>query len=199
VETAGLFPDAPTHIRDCFYDRSMVGEARPGYELWRPNRAKASSLTTRFVVALLQIVSAVLMAIITLGGWSILNGAGLWGIITLIIAALYVILAIMTFRWSRGALTLTVALTVFMLIFSTIGFESWFARDKPGFSEAALPTDLLGLLTIVMIPVQIALGIAASIAFRQEWHVEEERPIGSGDAPPSGGATASGPASPNPA
>jgi hypothetical protein len=199
VETAGLFPDAPTHIRDCFYDRSMVGEARPGYELWRPNRAKSSSLTTRFVVALLQIVSAALIAIIVLGGWSVLNGAGLWGIITLVIGFLYVLLAIMTWRWSRGALTLTVALTVFMLIFSTIGFESWFARDRAGFTEPALPSDLLGLLTVIMIPVQIALGIAASIAFRQEWHVEEERPIGSGETPAQGGTAASGPASPTPA
>jgi hypothetical protein len=75
-----------------------------------------------------------------------------------------------------------------MLIFATIGFESWFARDKAGFSEAALPSDLLGLLTFLMIPVQIALAVASSVAIKQEWHVEEERPIGSGDSGTTGDA-----------
>jgi hypothetical protein len=159
----------------------MVGEARPGYELWRPNRAEASSQTMRFVVVLLQIVSAALMAIIVLGGWSLLTGGPLWGGISLIIVFIFLLLGVMTFRWSRGALTLTIAFAVLMLIFSAIGFESWFARDKAGFTDAALPSDLLGLLTMIMIPLQLALAVAASVAFRQEWHVEEERPIGSGD------------------
>ncbi len=37
-----------------------------------------------------------------------------------------------------------------------------------------------------MIPLQVGLAVAASVAFRQEWHVEEERPIGSrpGRRPP---------------
>ncbi len=177
----------------------MVGEARPGYELWRPNRAKASSQTARFVVVLLQLVSAALVAVITLGGWSLLTGGALWGTISLIIVFVYVLLGIMTGRWSRGALTLTVALAVLMLIFSAIGFESWFARDKPDFSEAALPSGLLGLLTMLMIPLQIALAVAASIAFRQEWHVEEERRIGSGDGEQPVQDAAAGPPAPNPA
>ena len=42
----------------------------------------------------------------------------------------------------------------------------------------ALPEDLLGLLTIVVIPVQILLIVVAMVAFNQEWHVEEERPVG---------------------
>jgi hypothetical protein len=154
----------------------------------------------RFVVVLLQLVSAALMAIIVLGGWSLLTGGTLWGAISLIIVLVYVLLAVMTVRWSRGALTLTIAFAVLMLIFASIGFESWFARDKAGFSDAALPSDLLGLLTAIMIPLQLGLAVAASIAFRQEWHVEEERPIGSGpgDGPPAAD-TASGPVSPTPA
>ncbi len=167
----------------------MVGEARPGYELWRPNRAKSSSQLTRFVVVLLLVASIVLMLFVVLGGWSLLTGGATWGVISLIIVFLYLVLAIMVGRWSRGALTLTVAFAVLLLIFSAIGFESWFARDKPDFSEAGLPTDLIGLLVLLMIPVQIALGIAASIAVKQEWHVEEERPIGSGDDGSGGSAT----------
>lgn len=169
----------------------MVGEARPGYELWRPNRAEASSQTMRFIVVLLQIVSAALMTVIVFGGWSLLTGGPLWGGISLLIVLIFLLLGVMTVRWSRGALTLTIAFAVLMLIFAAIGFESWFARDKTGFTDAALPSDLLGLLTLIMIPLQLGLAVAASLAFRQEWHVEEERPIGSGD-----GDAASGQASP---
>jgi uncharacterized membrane protein len=173
----------------------MVGEARPGYELWRPNRAKASSQLTRFVLMLLLIVSIVLMLLVVLGGWSLLTGGAMWGVISLLIVLVYAVLTIMVGRWSRGAITISVALAVLMLIFSSIGFESWFARDKADFAEAALPSDLIGLLVFLMIPVQIAVAVIASIAIRQEWHVEEERPIGSGDG--TTGTEAPGPASPS--
>ena len=176
----------------------MVGEARPGYELWRPNRAKSSSLLTRFIVMLLLAASIVLMLLVIFGGWSLLTGGATWAVISLIIVFIYLVLAIMVGRWSRGALTLSVAFAVLMLIFATIGFESWFARDKADFAEAALPTGLVGLLVFLIIPVQIALGIASSIAVKQEWHVEEERPIGSGDGgSPDAGAETPGPASPS--
>lgn len=162
-----------------------VGEARPGYELWRPNREKTESLTTRFVAVVLLIVSAILMLIVTFGGWEVLVGGSTYGIIALVFVGVYLLLAFMTWRWSRGALSLTMALSVLLAIFCAVGAPSWFARDKPGFIEASLPSDLIGLLVILLVPVQIALLLAAAIGFRQEWHVEEERPIGSGDG--SGG------------
>ena len=43
--------------------------AREGYELWRPNREKAQSKTTKAIVAFVLLVSAGLIAIIVLGGW----------------------------------------------------------------------------------------------------------------------------------
>ena len=45
-----------------------VGEARPGYELWRPNREKAENKTMKALVALVFLISAGLLVIITLGG-----------------------------------------------------------------------------------------------------------------------------------
>jgi hypothetical protein len=144
---------------------------------------------------LLLIVSIALMLLVVLGGWSLLTGGSMWGVISLIIVFVYVILTVMVGRWSRGAVTLSVAIAVLMLIFSSIGFESWFARDKADFAEAALPSDLIGLLVFLMIPVQIAVAVVASIAIRQQWHVEEERPIGSGDG--AAGAEASASASPS--
>ena len=80
---------------------------RPGYELWRPNREKAGSVTTKFVVVLLLAATAVVAALVTIGGWSLLKGGSGMGIVCAIYAILY--------------------------------------------------------------------------AFNQEWHVEEERPIGSGE------------------
>lgn len=158
-----------------------VGEARPGYELWRPNREKTESQTTRFLAVLLLIVSAALMLIITLGGWSVLVGGSTYGIIALVMVAVYLLLAVMTWRWSRGALSLTMALSVLFGILCAVGADTWFARDKAYFAEPALSSDLIGLLVILMIPVQVALLIVSALAFNQQWHVEEERPVGSDD------------------
>jgi len=36
-----------------------VGEARPGYELWRPNREKPEAITTKYVIVLLLLASAI--------------------------------------------------------------------------------------------------------------------------------------------
>lgn len=154
-----------------------LGEARPGYELWRPNRAKSSSLTARFVVMLLLVVSTVLMFLVIFGGWSLLAGGTTFGLIGIAFGLVYLLLAVMTYRWSRGALTLTIAFAVLLLIFCAVGAGSWFARDKPGFAEAALPTDLIGMLVVILIPIQLVLAVAAAVAFTQEWHVEEERPL----------------------
>jgi hypothetical protein len=161
-----------------------IGEARPGYELWRPNRAKPASQTTRFAVMLMLLVSTFLMLVVVLGGWSILVGGSTFGIYGIIMALVYVLLAIMVFRWSRGALTLSIAFAVLLAIFCAVGAGSWFARDKPGFAEATVPTELLGIIVVLLIPVQIVLAIIAAIAFTQEWHVEEERSLDDGAPPP---------------
>ncbi len=161
-----------------------LGEARPGYELWRPNRAKAASQTSRFAVMLMLLLSTFLILVVVLGGWSILVGGSTFGIIGIIMALVYVLLAVMVFRWSRGALTLTIAFAVLLAIFCAVGAGSWFARNKPGFAEAALPTELLGIIVLILIPVQLVMAVVASIAFTQEWHVEEERSLTDGSPPP---------------
>jgi hypothetical protein len=158
-----------------------VGEVRPGYELWRPNREQASSVTTKFVVVLLLVATAVLAAIITLGGWSLLKGGGAMGIVCAIYALLYAFFAFIVARWNRGVLPVVAALSMILAIFCAVGAESWFNRDRTGFAEAALSSSLIGLLVILLGLLQIVLVAAALYAFNQEWHVEEERPIGSGE------------------
>src|SRR5438876_1129677 len=57
---------------------SMEGTSiRPGYELWRPNRQKAQSKTTKALVALVLLVSAGLLILITIGGWPRLESPGM--------------------------------------------------------------------------------------------------------------------------
>ncbi len=133
---------------------------------------------------LVLLVSAFLILAVVLGGWSILVGGSTFGIFGIIFAVVYILLAVMVFRWSRGALTLSIAFAVLLAIFCAVGAGSWFARDKPGFAEASLPTELLGIIVVLLIPVQMVLAAVAWIAFTQEWHVEEERSLSDGAPPP---------------
>jgi lysylphosphatidylglycerol synthetase-like protein (DUF2156 family) len=154
-----------------------VAKAREGYELWRPNREKASSKTMKAVIAFVLLVSAALLIIITIGGWERLLGTSV-AVMTLLWAALYIVFAFLVAHWSRGILPVAAALAIILAIFAAIAAPEWFARSKEGLDSPALPEDLLGLLTLVVVAVQILL-IAVSIAgFSQEWHVEEERPTG---------------------
>ncbi len=172
-----------------------MGQARPGYELWRPNREKAGSVTTKWLLVLMLLATAVLAALITIGGWSVLKGGGGMGIICAIYAILYAFFAFLVARWSRGILPLAAALSMILAIFCAVGADSWFARDKTGFHEPFFPSSLVGVLVVVLALLQVALIVVALYGFNQEWHVEEERPIGSGEdygagATPGGGAPA---------
>ena len=151
--------------------------ARPGYELWRPNREKAQSKTTKAIVSFVLLVSAGLMAVIVLGGWERMQSTSI-AILSLVWAGLYVFFAIMVANWNRGLLPVASALAVIMTIFAAVAAPAWFARDKEGLDSPVLPESLIGLLVIVLVFVQILLIVVAMIGFNQEWHVEEERPIG---------------------
>ena len=151
--------------------------ARPGYELWRPNREKASSKSTRVVVAIVLLISAALVIIVTLGGWQRLQGASV-AVMSMIYAGVYIVFAFLVLRWKRGVLPVAAALAIILAIFAALAAPDWFARAKDGLDPPALPDDLLGVLTLVIVPVQLFLIAVAMVAFSQDWHVEEERPIG---------------------
>jgi lysylphosphatidylglycerol synthetase-like protein (DUF2156 family) len=177
-----------------------IMEVRPGYELWRPNRESQRNKTTKSLVALVLFVSAGMLAVITLGGWDRLQSTGI-GAMTLGWAALYVFFGVMVMNWSRGILPVSAALAMLMAIFALVSFQGWFDRSKDGLSSPALPEDLLGTLTLLVVFVQIGLIAIAMYAFGQEWHVEEERPIAGGPADTSAtpGPPEPGDPIPNPA
>jgi hypothetical protein len=175
-----------------------VNVAREGYELWRPNRTKAEAKTTRVIIAIVLLISAGLIALIVLGGWKRLESHSV-GIITLVWAGLYVLFAFLVLRWNRGVLPVAAALAIIMAIFAAISAPAWFDRSKPGLSGPALPDDLLGLLCLIVIPAQLLLIAVAMVGFNQEWHVEEERPIGGyhDEGGPADGTYEPEPAAPN--
>ncbi len=170
-----------------------VGEVRPGYELWRPNREKAESITTKFVLVLLLAATSAIAVIIAISGFSLITGGTVMAVVTLFYGLLYAFFAILVARWNRGILPVAAALSMILAIFCAVGANSWFTRDKAGFEEGLLPVPLIGLLVIVLALLQIVVVAVALYGFNQDWHVEEERPIGAGEdygrgAPPENGA-----------
>jgi hypothetical protein len=170
-----------------------VGEVRPGYELWRPNREKAESVTTKVVLVILLAATSIIAVIVAISGFSLMSGGTGMAMVTLIYGLLYAFFAFLVARWNRGILPVAAALSMILAIFCAVGANSWFARDKGGFEDGLLPVTLIGLLVVVLALLQIVLIAAALYGFNQEWHVEEERPIGAGEdygagAPPENGA-----------
>jgi hypothetical protein len=97
---------------------------------------------------------------------------------SLLWAGIYVLFAVLVARWQRGILPVASALAIILAIFAAVAAPDWFARSKEGLTPPPLPDDLLGLLTILVVPVQLLLITVAMIGFNQNWHVEEERPTG---------------------
>ena len=158
-----------------------AGAIRPGYELWRPNREKPEAKSARALVIFLLLVTAALAFVIIVGGWTRLEGVKA---LTILYAALYVLFAFLVARWNRGVLPVASALAIILAIFAGIAAPAWFDRAKDGLSDPALPPDLLGILCLLLVPLQVILIAVAMVAFNQDWHVEEERPIGD-EIPPS--------------
>src|SRR3954452_7461714 len=134
-----------------------------------PNRDKPEARQTRAVVFFLLMVTAVLVAIITVGGWDKLQGAKPVDIFYVIV---YLLFAYYVYRWNRGVLPVTMALSVILIIFAAVAGPAWFARDKTGFSSPALPEPLLGLLTLALIPVSLVLILFSLRGFQQGWNIE---------------------------
>ena len=174
-------------------DGVSVGEVRPGYELWRPNREKAESVTTKVVLVILLAATSIIAVIVAISGFSLMSGGTGMAIVTLFYGLLYAFFAFLVARWNRGILPVAAALSMILAIFCAVGANSWFARDKAGFEDGLLPVTLIGLLVVVLALLQIVLIAACLYGFNQEWHVEEERLIGSSEdygagAPPENGA-----------
>src|SRR5947209_3640758 len=189
-----------------FRDMPVGKTLTPGYTVIYPNREKASSKTTKAIVVLIMLASVALMLIVTVGGWSKLQGMKP---VNFVWCLAYVIMAFYIFRWNRGLLPITAALAILLLIMSVIAGTgaagtSWFARNSFGFAGAqsmfggpGLNPDFLGLLTLLIAPVQVLLIFFCMYGFALGWNVELEVPIEEArrrgyyvSAPPGGAAPA---------
>jgi presenilin-like A22 family membrane protease len=149
-----------------------ASEREPGVIVTHPNRGKAVVQATRATVIVLLLASAALVLIVTVGGWSVLEGALPIQIGYVIV---YVTLAFFAARWNRGVLPVGAALAVLLAIFALVAGPAWFNRDKSGFAEPTINSGLLGVLTLLIVPVQMLLVAFAMRGFKQGWNVELER------------------------
>ena len=139
--------------------------------LVHPNRDKAESKATRAIVMLLFITSAAIILIVTIGGWSLLQGAQ---VVAFVYALIYLGMAFFVSRWNRGVLPVGAALAILFSVIAAVAGPAWFDRDKPGFDEPTLDPSILGLLTLILVPVQLLLVAFAMRGFQQQWNVEVE-------------------------
>ena len=149
-----------------------MAERDPNVIIEHPNREKASSKATKAVVLFLLLATVLLVLLVTIGGWSALEGAK---ILQLAYIALYLVMAYFVARWNRGVLPVAAALAIILLIFAAVAGPAWFDRDKAGFTEPTLNENVLGLITFIIVPVQIFLIAFAMRGFQQAWNVEVER------------------------
>jgi hypothetical protein len=141
--------------------------------LVHPNRDKGESKATKAAVTLLLVVSAVLILIITFGGLSQLQGMV---VVAIGWALIYLVMAWYVNKWQRGVLPVAAGMAILLAVIAGVAAPGWFARDKTGFEDPALPAAMLGLLTLILIPVQVVLIGVATRAFQQKWNVEVEVP-----------------------
>jgi hypothetical protein len=135
-----------------------------------PNREKPESKRTRLMVGILLLISAGLIAVITIGGWDKLEGAKPVDVFYVLV---YLLFAYYVYRWNRGVLPVSMALAVILIIFAAVAAPAWFARDKSGFSSPTLPEPLIGLLTLALIPISLLLIVFSLRGFQQGWNIEE--------------------------
>jgi hypothetical protein len=147
-------------------------QGQQGVIVTHPNRDKSVVQATRATVVVLLLVSTALVLIVTVGGWNLLEGAIPLQIGYIVV---YLTFAFFAARWNRGVLPISAALAVLLAIFALVAGPGWFDRNKSGFAQPTINAGLLGLLTLLIVPVQMLLVAFAMRGFSQGWNVELER------------------------
>ena len=164
---------------------AQVRNIRPGYVVVHPNRDKASCKLVRVLVVAVLLASVAVMLVLTIGGWSKLEGLKP---VNFVWCLLYLVIAVYVWRWARGLLPIAAALAMLLLIVAVVAGTglagtSWGDRSHTGFGAAqslfggtGLTPDTLSFVTILMIPLELLLIIIAMVGFAQGWNVEMEVP-----------------------
>jgi hypothetical protein len=141
-------------------------------DVWHPNREKGVVKATRLLVIVLLLITIGLLLLITIGGWSALVGLRPIQIGFMLV---FVALLLFALRWSRGMLPMAAATGLLLAIFAAVGAPGWFHRSDSFYASPLLPDTFVGLLVVLLIPVEVLLIIVAMRGFSQGWNVEEER------------------------
>jgi hypothetical protein len=167
-------------------EREEADRRARGVVITHPNRDKTVVQSTRLVVILLLLVTIALLLLNTIGGWKVLQGALP---VQLGFIVVYILMVVSAIRWSRGVLPLAAALGVLLAIFALVGASSWFERNEAGFAHPLLNAGFIGVVTLLIIPVQMLLVAFSMRGFNQGWNVEVERrdPSAGGPASPNAG------------
>lgn len=136
-----------------------------------PNREKPASRTMRMVVVAILVLSGVLITITTLRGWDLMQEARS---LNVVFVAIHVVFVVQVLRWSRGVLPMAAGVAAFIAIFAGSSVSSWYERDAAGYADASL-SGQLGLVTVVILGVQIAVILVTIAAFGQRWQEEVEQ------------------------
>ncbi len=138
-------PERTSAARACIVMSAMppapTTQGQQGVIITHPNRDKPAVQATRAIVVVLLLVSVALVLVITIGGWSVLEGAIPMQIGYIVV---YLTFAFFAARWNRGVLPISAALAVLLAIFALVAGPSWFDRNKSGFAQPALNAGLLG-------------------------------------------------------
>src|SRR5919108_2111576 len=123
----------------------------PETALIHPNRDKPESQATKAAVILLLLVSAGLVLIITVGGWSQLQGAQ---VVSFAYVIVFVVMAFFVSRWNRGVLPVAAAIAILFAVVAAVAGPAGFERDKEGFDKPPPEPSILRLLTLIFLPIQ---------------------------------------------
>src|SRR4051794_14332767 len=123
-------------------------------ETLHPNRDKAESKATKAAVILLLIVSAALIAIVTAGGWSELQGAQ---IVSIGYVLVYILMAFYVSRWNRGTLPVAAGLAILFAVVAAAAVPAWFAPDKNRLQDPELAPAILRFLSWIIAPFPLLL------------------------------------------
>ena len=167
----------------------------------------AASTIARQSQTLILLISVGLLLIVTIGGWSQLEGmkpVNVFWCLAYLVIAYYIFV-----RWARGMLPIAAGLAALLLMVALVAGlglsgTSWFDRSQSGYAPPqslfggnGLSPNTLGVLTLLLVPVQALLVFFAMRGFAQGWNVELEVPIEEARrrgyhvaGPPSGAAPA---------
>ena len=93
-----------------------------------PNRATPGAQATRALVVGLLVLSIVVMAVVTVGGWARLQGMKP---VQIALVLIYVGLAVQIARWRSGLLPVAASIAVIVLIVCAISGPQWFTATGP--------------------------------------------------------------------